>query len=108
LQRLIAEVESAGYEAVGRVYGVSGNAIRKWIRWEGVEPPPGPGRDFNPPPVPPPALTDEQARDALDLLAAGVSNRQLALRMGVSVDCIKALRAGRTYRHIERPAALAA
>ena len=36
-----------------------------------------------------------------------MSNRKLALRMGVSVDCIKDLRAGRTYRHIERPAALA-
>jgi hypothetical protein len=30
---LVAEVEQLGFSAVGRKYGVSDNAIRKWIRW---------------------------------------------------------------------------
>lgn len=30
--RLLAEVNEIGYSAVGRRYGVSDNAIRKWIR----------------------------------------------------------------------------
>lgn len=30
-QALLSEIEEAGYEAVGRKYGVSGSAIRKWI-----------------------------------------------------------------------------
>jgi hypothetical protein len=30
--RLVAEIEALGYAAVGRNYGVSGNAIRKWRR----------------------------------------------------------------------------
>ncbi len=29
---LIAEIESVGYEAVGRRFGLSGNAVRKWRR----------------------------------------------------------------------------
>jgi hypothetical protein len=32
IQQLIAEVEAMGYCTVGRKYGVSGNAIRKWLR----------------------------------------------------------------------------
>jgi hypothetical protein len=31
-EQLVAEIETLGYEAVGRRYGVSGNAIRKWRR----------------------------------------------------------------------------
>jgi transposase-like protein len=31
-QQLVAEVEAMGYCTVGRKYGVSDNAIRKWIR----------------------------------------------------------------------------
>jgi transposase-like protein len=31
--RLLREIEDLGYEAVGRNYGVSGNAVRKWVRW---------------------------------------------------------------------------
>lgn len=29
---LIASIEKSGYEATGKIYGVSGNAIRKWMR----------------------------------------------------------------------------
>jgi len=32
---LVAEVARVGYEAVGRRYGVSGNAVRKWLRTDG-------------------------------------------------------------------------
>jgi HNH endonuclease len=32
-EQLIAEVQSTGYLAVGRTYGVSDKAVRKWIRW---------------------------------------------------------------------------
>lgn len=31
--QLISELEELGYRAVGRRYGVSDNAIRKWVRW---------------------------------------------------------------------------
>ena len=31
-EQLMREIEATGYEAVGRKYGVSGNAIRKWVR----------------------------------------------------------------------------
>jgi HNH endonuclease len=30
---LVAEVEQLGFTAVGRKYGVSDNAVRKWIKW---------------------------------------------------------------------------
>ena len=30
---LRAELEASSYVAVGRKYGVSGNAVRKWVRW---------------------------------------------------------------------------
>jgi hypothetical protein len=30
---LMAELEASNYSAVGRRYGVSDNAVRKWIRW---------------------------------------------------------------------------
>jgi hypothetical protein len=30
---LVREVEQLGFSAVGRKYGVSDNAVRKWIRW---------------------------------------------------------------------------
>lgn len=32
-QQLIAEVKELGYRAVGRRYGVSDNAVRKWVSW---------------------------------------------------------------------------
>jgi hypothetical protein len=32
-QQLIAETQELGFSAVGRKYGVSDNAVRKWIRW---------------------------------------------------------------------------
>ena len=35
---LIAEIKELSYEGVGRKYGVSGNAIRKWLRCCGIEP----------------------------------------------------------------------
>jgi hypothetical protein len=39
VERLLCEIEELGYVGVGRKYGVSDNAIRKWLRAEGVEPP---------------------------------------------------------------------
>ena len=32
-EQLLAEVKAFGFSAVGRKYGVSDNAVRKWIRW---------------------------------------------------------------------------
>ncbi len=32
-EQLMADVESMSFLAVGRKYGVSDNAVRKWIRW---------------------------------------------------------------------------
>ena len=29
---LVADIADLGWEAVGRKYGVSGNAVRKWVR----------------------------------------------------------------------------
>lgn len=31
-EELVAEVAAAGWSAVGRKYGGSGNAVRKWVR----------------------------------------------------------------------------
>ena len=39
--QLLCEIDRLGYVAVGKRYGVSDNAIRKWIRAEGLEPPRG-------------------------------------------------------------------
>ncbi|MFL5845894.1 MAG: hypothetical protein ACJ762_14495 [Solirubrobacteraceae bacterium] len=44
LQALLTMIESDGYSAVGRRFGVSDNAIRKWVRAAGATPPPGRGR----------------------------------------------------------------
>lgn len=32
-EQLLAEIEATGYCAVGRKYGVSDNAVRKWVRF---------------------------------------------------------------------------
>ena len=32
-EQLMAETAEMGFSAVGRRYGVSDNAVRKWIRW---------------------------------------------------------------------------
>ncbi len=32
-EQLLAEIEATGYSAVGRKYGVSDNAVRKWVRF---------------------------------------------------------------------------
>jgi transposase-like protein len=32
-EQLLAEIEAMGYMAVGRKYGVSDNAVRKWVRF---------------------------------------------------------------------------
>ena len=37
--KLLCQVKLQGYRAVGRRYGVSDNAIRKWLRDEGIAPP---------------------------------------------------------------------
>lgn len=36
-EQLIREIEATNYSAVGRKYGVSGNAVRKWVRWYEAE-----------------------------------------------------------------------
>jgi transposase-like protein len=36
---LLEEVKRSNYCAVGKKYGVSDNAIRKWIKFYGAEPP---------------------------------------------------------------------
>ena len=64
IAELLAVVEAAGYEAVGRRFGVTGNAIRKWIRANGMQPPPGPGRSVKSPRSKL-ALTEDQVSDAL-------------------------------------------
>jgi transposase-like protein len=32
-EQLLAEIEATSYVAVGRKYGVSDNAVRKWVRF---------------------------------------------------------------------------
>jgi hypothetical protein len=32
-EQLLEEIEATSYLAVGRKYGVSDNAVRKWVRW---------------------------------------------------------------------------
>jgi transposase-like protein len=32
-EQLLAEIEATSYLAVGRKYGVSDNAVRKWVRF---------------------------------------------------------------------------
>jgi transposase-like protein len=39
-EQLAAEIDAVGYSAVGRRYGVSDNAIRKWVRWYRARPGP--------------------------------------------------------------------
>ncbi len=99
---LLALVERDGYVATGRRFGVSDNAIRKWLRWESVDPPKGKV------PYPPVrrALSDERAAVALGLLAKGLSDREVADRVSVAAHSIKALRLGRSYRHVPRPPGL--
>ena len=41
VEQLLREIDQLGYRAVGEKYGVSDNAVRKWVRAEGVEPPRG-------------------------------------------------------------------
>jgi transposase-like protein len=106
LEELLAGIATVGYEAVGRQHGVSGNAIRKWVRSMGVEPPPGRGRDRHPPPPPPSMLGDHEAQRALFMLADGASMSAVARVLGVDRTTIRDLRRGDTYRHIARPNAL--
>ena len=99
---LLAAIAAEGYEAVARRLGVSSNAIRKWLRLEGLAPPPGPGRTLHPPPVRR-HLSDAQVREALALIAAGETDRAVADRFGVSRWSIRDVRRGRSYRHVQRP-----
>lgn len=62
LDQLLAMVARDGYLATGRRFGVSDNAIRKWIRAYGAEPPPGTGHKIKRSQRRPAARTDEQAR----------------------------------------------
>ena len=39
IRQLLCEIGESSYSEVGRRYGVSDNAIRKWVRAEGVTPP---------------------------------------------------------------------
>ncbi len=79
---------------------MSGNAIRKWVRAAGVPLPPGKR------PVPPVrrALDDAGAWEALRLLGEGMTQREVAAKLGVTRWVIKDLCGGRTYRDAERPA----
>ncbi len=36
-EQLLGEIEATSYLAVGRKYGVSDNAVRKWVRWYELE-----------------------------------------------------------------------
>jgi transposase-like protein len=36
-EQLIAELDATNFCAVGRKYGVSGTAVRKWVRWYEAE-----------------------------------------------------------------------
>ncbi len=99
VDELVAAIGREGYEAVGRRYGVSGNAIRKWVRAAGAVPPPG----STPTPPSRRLLDDNAARQALQLIADGLSDAQIGARFGVSRWCIRDLRRGRTHRHIPRP-----
>jgi hypothetical protein len=36
-EQLLQEIEEMGWSAVGRKYGVSDNAVRKWVRWYEAE-----------------------------------------------------------------------
>ena len=96
---LNALVERHGYEAVGRMFGVSGNAIRKWFKSYGATPPAGLHRDA----VGSKRLTELQARRALQMLAEGLTVRSVATIMDVSEHRIRDLKQGRTYRHVQRP-----
>ena len=103
---LLVMIECNGYEAVARRFGVSGTAIRTWVSDYGMPPPPGRGRDFNPPPRAAPKLTDAQALHALRLLADGQTTVATGRALGVSRGVIKDLKRGRTYRHLPRPEGL--
>lgn len=50
-------------------------------------------------------LTAETATEALGRLEHGEGVTSIARRLGVSIDCIKDLRAGRTWRQLEPPGA---
>lgn len=106
LAELLTMIEAAGYEAAARQLGVSSNSIRKWIVAYGAIPPPGRGRDLHPPPRPAGALSDDAAGHAIRLLAEGETTVAVARALGVSRYVIKDLKAGRTYRHLERPSGL--
>ena len=98
LEELTREVDQVGYEAVGRKYGVSGVAIRKWFVAYGVEPPRR-RKDRQ--------LSDTEAVRALERLAEGMSERTVAQELNVGRSCIADLRRGRTYRHVPRAVVLA-
>jgi hypothetical protein len=100
IDELLAMIAEEGYEAVGRRFGVSGNAIRKWVRAAGAPLPPGKR------PVPPVrrALDDDGAREALRLLGEGMTQREVAARLGVNRWVIKDLSRRRRYTHLARDA----
>jgi hypothetical protein len=99
IETLLEDVHRLGYVRTGAKYGVSDNAVRKWLRKAGVKPPPG----LRPTPPRRARLSDAEARRALELLAAGASRRSVAAQLSVSRWCIQDLAAGRTYKHVERP-----
>jgi transposase-like protein len=67
-EQLLAEIQEVGYLAVGRKYGVTDNAIRKWRRAYEAERraagsgPPAAARPSSGPPPLPPAPPDDRAR----------------------------------------------
>lgn len=54
-------------------------------------------------PTPTARLDEATAREALDLLSAGSTVREVAERFATSIWCIYDLRLGRTHKHIPRP-----
>lgn len=103
LDVLLVMIDCNGYEAVGRRFGVSGVAIRSWVKAYGMKPPPGKGRDRRKPPPPKCALGDDGAQRALGLLASGVSMYAVAKELRVSRNTIRDLYRGLSYKHIKRP-----
>lgn len=52
-----------------------------------------------------PRLTDEAVGAILMRLAAGESRRMLAAEYGVTVDAVRHIAIGKTWRHLPRPEA---
>ena len=80
-QQLLAEIDALGWSAVGRKYGVSDNAVRKWVRWYEAE------RDASGDAEPAPAQGDRLAVPAApDQAARSDGHPQFPAECGESAD----------------------